>query len=253
MALRVQGRRLDPATESPEARPLPRAGAPSRPPFLFGTLPKRWDWDDMLGRFLPQVLRISFSPGVQGTKALRNGPDGRQQMDTSAARASFERKGGTLINPADRRLGPYARYQQMLVNDAGAEVHASIFETADVVGEDVFWADNPEEFRRFRQLLLDEEIVPAMHERVHAIKVSAQEVVVAELQQRYGAQPAHGGLRTELETAVGRLRAMRDGIPTADALALIRAESEGVEPSDVDATPGKKATHSRRKVMGPKP
>ena len=50
MALKVQGKRLDPTLDSPDSKPLPRKGAPHRGPFKVGHLPMRWDWDDQLGR-----------------------------------------------------------------------------------------------------------------------------------------------------------------------------------------------------------
>lgn len=235
MTIRIQGKRLDPSTDSPESRPLPRRSAPARVPFMLGHLPRRWDWDDELGRFLPQISTVGFAPGVQGTRALRKGPDGREQMDTSACRDHFARKGGILIDPADRRLGEFRAYQQQTQNDGGADVNYSIFESYDLIGDQVWWEHAGDDFRRFRVLLLDEQIVPDIHRRVRDRMIEGQEFIVQNTQRRYGAAPAHGGLRTELEMAQGRLRAMRDGIPTADALALIRAEQQAAPAAPVDA------------------
>jgi len=239
--LKIQGQRLDPTTDSPDARPLPRRKAPHRAPFLLGHLPKRWDWDDDLGRFLPQLTTLTFMSGVQGTIAGRAGPDGRPRMNTAASRAHFTGKGGTLIDPSDSRLGKYRGYQQRVENDAGADVNYTIFESYDLIGDDVWWDHNAEEYREFCLLLLDTEILTAIHPRVRQRRMEIQWRAVEDLRKRFGRNPAHDGLKTQLEVAEATHRAMRDKIPTADAVALIRAEARAAlqveDAAEVDATP----------------
>ena len=100
-----------------------------------------------------------------------------------------------------------------------------------------------------RVLLIEEKIVPDVHRRVRQRMIEAQEFVVQNLQRRYGAAPAHGGLRTELDMAQGRLRAMQEGIPTADALALLRAEQQAPVVLDEPAQP-KRHTPARKRPTG---
>jgi len=233
MALKIQGTRLDPTTDSPDSKPLPRRGAPARGAFKMGHLPFRWDWDDELGRFLPQLSTLTFMPGVQGTRAMRKGADGRERLDTSAAVAHFKAKGGVVIEPDDHRLTDFRAYQQRVQNDAGADVNFSIFESFDVIGGEVWWDHNTDEFRRFRLLLLESGMVAPIHSRVKKRLVELQNATINDLRKRFGRNPAHDGLRTELEVAEARALAMTEGISTADAIAQMRGAK--VAPVDVDS------------------
>lgn len=224
MPLKIQGQRLDPTRDQADAKELPRKKAPGRPNFWAGHLPKRWDFDDTIGRFVPSLSTIVFSAGVQGCRARKPGPNGEERLDTAGVLQHFRDKGGVAIDPADPRLGPYRGYQQRVKNDAGAEINFSIFESYDVIGNDVWWDHNADEYRKFQQQLLDEGVIPPIHPRVKQHRIGMQERDVRELQKRYGNMPSHEGLASELEYAIGRLRAMREEIPTADALALIKAE-----------------------------
>ena len=235
MSIQVKGKRLDPTVDGPEAKLLPRKMAPGRPQFVLGHLPQRWNFDDMVGEFLPSLSTICFSAGVQGARALRDGADGRKRLDTSAVQAHFRSKDGVIIDPADKRLGEFRGYQQEVQNDALHTINCSIFETWDVIGKEVWWDHETDEYRKFLRLLMAEEIIQPINPRVRRRMIELQERDVKEMQRRYGASPSHEGLRGELEHAVARLRAMRDGIPTADAIALIRAEGRTEATVHVDA------------------
>jgi len=248
MAIKVQGRVLDPTTDAPDAKLLPRKMAPGRPRFVLGHLPQRWDFDDATGQFLPSLSTLCFSPGVQGARALRDGPDGRPRMDTSAVKNHFNAKDGVIINPGDKRLGEYGAYQQTAENDAGAIINCSIFESWDVIGQEVWWEHNTDEYRKFRQLLISEGVIEQINPRIRQKKIDLQTRDIHELQRRYGASPSHEGLRSELGHAVARLRAMQDGIPLADADALIRAEGRQVAPVEVD-TPKPAAVQSTARTI----
>jgi len=223
MPLKIQGQRLQ-ASDATDATALPRRQAPGRDPFEIGHLPKRWDFDDTVGAFLPSLSTITFSAGVQGAKARRAGPDGRPRLDVSAVRDHFRSKGGVLIDPSDPRLGDFRNYQQRVQNDAGAEINFSIFESFDVIGQDVWWDHNSTEMRRFKLLLIESGLIGKIHPRVRQHRIEMQERDVKELQKRFGNSPSHDGLRTELEHAIGRLRAMVDGVPVLQALVTIKAE-----------------------------
>lgn len=235
--LKVQGKRLDPSGDQADARALNRRKAPGRPNFWLGHLPKRWDFDDAIGKFVPSLSTIVFSAGVQGCRARRPGPNGEERLDTAAVLDHFRAKGGVAIDPADPRLGPYRGYQQRVHNDGGGEVNFSIFESYDVIGDDIWWAHNAEEYRSFQALLLKEGVIPPIHPRVRERRIEMQEHDVGELRKRFGNAPSHEGLATELEYATARLRAMREEIPTADALALIKAEQRAAREIEANLAP----------------
>ena len=223
MPLNIQGRRLE-ANDAPDARLLPRKQAPGREIFDLAHHPKKWVFLDVTGEWLPSISEIRFSPGVNGCRALPDGPDGQKRMDCSVTRAAWRRKGGTVIDSHDHRLGEFKGYVQVVTNDAGRKVHFSIFESFDVVGQDVIWNHEEDHFNRFRRLLLSSGLLHPIHDAIKRQEIAKTEFAVTDLRKRYGKSPSHEGLATELETMSGRLRAMQTGTSTPEAIAKNKAE-----------------------------
>ena len=207
MALRIQGERQK-AEEIVGGSRLPAKQVPSRPKFLFLHYPTSWDFDPELGEYVPQIRTIGIVPGGGGVRS--NG-------DASAKIGYLQRKGGIILDPADKRLGEYGMYGTKVLNDRGREVHMSIFERYERIGNKAFHEHNKPEFRKFQRLLVDSGVVPAMHPRVKQMEIDKVSRGVNKLIEDYGISPEDSKAMERVTRARALLLAMEECIPEPEA------------------------------------
>ena len=247
MGIKIQGKRLT-SPDLGTSRAVPRQGARATHEFRFGVLPSKWDFYPDTGEFLPSVQHVQLTPGVNGVIALRESAEGRLRVDASALEGLWRRKGGVLIDPSDVRLGEWKDYIQTIENDAGHLHHCSIFESLEVVGRQVFHESDQVEFRRFKRHLIASGLVAPIHPQIKRVKMEAQKTAIDSLRKRFGANPAHEGLRQELAYEQAKLRAMAEERPIAEMLGEVQP-LRGVEPIEESPAPAPETPRGRRKVI----
>lgn len=201
-----------------EARPLPRRQAPATPEFRLGLLRSAWSFDEATGDWLPEPRKVPIVAGVNGVdRSMRIGPLINQWRD----------KGGELLDLEDPRLGKWGQYMLRAKNDAGHSVHFEAWVTVEVEGRDVFWGFDQAKYNEFRRYLLDSGIVAPIHDRMKAKLTDKQAQRVNGLRKRFGDNPSHFGVKTELQKAEDILTAMEQGCPVAD---VVKAREEASKP-----------------------
>lgn len=143
-------------TASVDDTRLPASYANHR--FVFVHYPSGWSFSEEHG-FLPELSEIVGQPGVNGV-----GRDG----NTNRAVGGAIQKGGTLINPQDRRLGPWVNHIGSYECKNGRK-HWCWFQTRYTIlpGGNVVGKDMSASFLAFRQYLREKGLVSPMEEAVY--------------------------------------------------------------------------------------
>ena len=126
-------------------------------PFVYVHYPMGWVFDDAAG-FLPELSEIQAKPGVNGV-----GKDGRLSRPIGGA----IQKGGTIIDPADRRLGDWKNYLVTYPVVGGRKHHCFRSAAFTILpGGRVHAGDGSEDYNAFRAFVRDEGVVAPMENPV---------------------------------------------------------------------------------------
>lgn len=175
-------------------------------PFLFVHMPTHWELVTVDGEpmWLPRVGQQPLARGANGIEG------DAKHRDPSVYAAKFKRKGGTVIEPDDQRLGPYQNYVlEVECQERDGSVgtfHHTEFEELNVIGGRTIPKHNAEAYQAFQLHLLTAGIVKPMSEVVLDVKVDGQERRVQNQRRRAGANKHLAG---DMEDSMSVLEAMR--------------------------------------------
>lgn len=186
---------------------LPARGRRPAPPFVYVHYAGAWEWHAELG-WLPQLSTLIAMPGVNGVD---------ERMDLRRTIQGAVSKGGTYIDPKDRRLlldgededtaqfYDYARYYD---TTDGRKWWVTVGQEPTVTrsGKILWNSDEAADvFAAFRAHLRDAGMVEPMHDLVYREKVDAQRARIDNLRGRAGLNPH---LTVQLQQAEQQLAAM---------------------------------------------
>ena len=190
-------------------------------PFVYVHYPEGWEFDDELG-FLPDLSEIVSKPGVNGVRVVN------KRLDATLAYAGAAKKGGTIIDRSDRRLGPWMDYVEEF-DVVGGNRHfcfrGCTFQR--LPGGKVNAIPNSGELRKFRAYVRDNNITEPINESVVSKLIELEERKLARK-----IKDARDNIHVAPEIEASRAK-----------LAKMRAAWEALQaPPEVDADPAPAAT-----------
>lgn len=208
---------------------LPATSARPAPPYFFSHYPNGWDFHLKHG-FLPRLCKNTAIPGVNGAFY-----DPRtREVVLSRTMQGVAAKGGTVINPLDKRLiregetedsaefYDYVRYYDR-ADGKKHYIEPGQIPTITTRGQVIWNTDEAHDVAmRFRAHLRDAGIVEPMHHVEFVAMRKAAESRVDKLRSRLAVSP---GLAHKLKEAEEYLEAM-----TAEWDRLLKAEAEAAKP-----------------------
>lgn len=187
-----------------------------RSDFQLVVYEKSWGFHDEYG-WLPEPGMVLAVPGANGVRVDRQG-----RVDMTGALAGAARKGGTLIDPEDARLGdpedpnffaggPGFRHYVCTYDTTGGGKHHVEWcaEATKLRSGEVIWnGDDPKcvaEWTRFRRFLRDAGIVPPMQAEVYRWKMATAHDRLERIRTRYAEAP---NMQFRVEEEEKRIAAM---------------------------------------------
>ncbi len=162
-------------------------------PFEFVHYPSGWEFVEGFG-FLPSLSEIQAVPGVNGVD---------KSLSTAKARAGAMKKGGTIIEPGDRRLGEYADYVVSYPVERGNKHFCFLGTTfRPLPGGKFLPVPKPELLHAFRKLLVDKGVVAPMIDAVYSKLLEVENRGYTQLAKRRAPQ-------ADLDKKLARLTAMK--------------------------------------------
>ena len=186
---------------------LPVRGQRPAPPFVYVHYAGAWEWHAVHG-WLPQLSKLVAMPGVNGVD---------ERLDLRRTIQGAVSKGGTYINPKDKRLlldgedeetAQFYDYARFYETTTGGRWWVTVGQEPTVTRSGrILWNsdDAAEVFAAFRAHLRDAGMVEPMHDLVYREKVDAQRARIDNLRGRAGRNPH---LTAELQRAEERLAKM---------------------------------------------
>ena len=175
--------------------------------FVYAVFERGWSFDPKAGKageWLPDLRTISATPGANGVRHIyRNGKVVGVNM--AGALVGVRGKGGTVIQPDDARLGLYQDYVATYPTASGALHHiwsGKNLDDGEEHGErltmlssgEVLWnakdSNIRAEWREFRQVIRDNQVVPPMKAEVYKMKIAQQRKKIELFESQYGDKPA---------------------------------------------------------------
>lgn len=174
---------------------------------------KPGDWEIVDGEWLPILSPLYFSPSSNGYVASE-GPE--------HIRAYHRNKGCSIIPPGSALLEEYADYMGTIpcynpeMSNSLGKYWCSIFETPDVVGTDVMWNLDVEEWNKFRKLLVKNGIV-RLNQTIARSVIQRKQKALSALENSVAGLPKTESRTAMLEKARTALQHMKDSLKTLDA------------------------------------
>jgi len=179
-----------------EGLPL-RAGRKPAERFVYCHYPKRWEYDMNHG-FLPTLSKIPARPGVNGV---------RKDGDLTPVLTVIQQKGGTFINPTDKRLGEFQDYVQYYTCENGAKWWVdSCMEAVILPGRQIVWKSKPGAWDNFRIHLRDAELIDQLLPEVYDLMVEKQRKKIDRRAARAGLSPVY---KAQYDSEVDKLASMQ--------------------------------------------
>lgn len=143
-------------------------------PFVYVHYPHGWEFDRELG-FLPSLCELHAKPGCNGV-----GEDGKLNKPMAGA----IQKGGTIIDPADKRLDEWQHYVGVFPTRGGLK-HFTFIRAGFTVlpGGKVIAEDHSDDLRRFRAHLRDSGIIDPMEQVVFDMLLEVEQRGLQRLQR----------------------------------------------------------------------
>jgi hypothetical protein len=175
--------------------------------FVYAHYPQSWVFDLDSGEFLPRLTKIIAKPGVNGVSKT-----GSLTMTLAGVQA----KGGTYIDPKDKRLGDYKDYVHYYPTQNGGKWYVDFCQTATVLPTgQVLWGECNEEWRGFLLHIKNSGIISPMIQEIYIKLVEGERNALDQLLGRLDRNP-------HLGSKVDKSRARLDGM--AKAWAKIHGE-----------------------------
>ena len=191
----VLGKRVS-QEERHDAVKLPHRTKKSKK-FLFKHHPYRWYF--VSGEWLPQLGKLHIDPGVDGVT---------EGGGLDLAVAANMRRGWTVIQPSDPRLGQYQDYMVALPHEAGGNSYIDCFQDVTVEAGRVFVESRSDDYHDFLRHLVKAGIVPPMSKNILKVKTQAIEKKIERLRGAVSLNPANQIAAGRLRQAEGLLAAM---------------------------------------------
>tara|TARA_R100000655_G_scaffold67064_2_gene105462 strand:- start:494 stop:1180 length:687 start_codon:yes stop_codon:yes gene_type:complete len=190
--------------------------------FVYIHYPQAWIFDLKRG-FIPRLSKIYAKPGVNGVD--RNG-------DMTVTLAHVERKGGTVVQPKDVRLGEYKDYVHFYKTRTGGKWYVDFCQKAVVLPNDqIVWNDSEleEPMRDFAKHVLDCGIVKPILKEVYMQMAEAER---AKLDNLYGRLDRNPHLKVKVDECEERIIAMDECWEKSEAPNFASAKkNKAIEPS----------------------
>ena len=188
--------------------------------FIYIHYPQSWSFCTKRG-FIPRLSKIYAKPGVNGVD--KNG-------DMTMTLAHVEKKGGTVINPKDQRLGEYANYVHFYKTRPGGKWYVDFCQKAVVLPNDqIIWNDSEieEPLRDFSKFILDAKIVKPILKEVYIQMLEAER---AKLDNLYGRMDRNPHLKVKADECEERILAMEEFWEKTQTKMEKTAKTKAVEP-----------------------
>ena len=116
-------------------------------PFYLMHHPMGWEFDELLGEFMPIFSELKEEAGVNGVKQTPGGPDSRE------ARVNAQDNGFTIL---DYRQIPYLT---RWATRSGGFYYTVKFTKPKIVAGKIFWKLDTEAYNEFKKNLIKEGII----------------------------------------------------------------------------------------------
>ena len=197
----VLGKRVSQA-ERTDAVKIPR-GVRKEPRFFFKWHPHRWMF--MGDEWLPCLGKLVIDPGCDGVT---------EGGGTDLAVAGNMRRGWTVIQHSDPRLGEYQDYMVAIPHAAGGNSYIDPFQKISIEAGRMFVEEGGEDYRVFLRHLVSSGIIPPMSPNILKIKIHDERKKVERLQGAVSLNPSNLIAATRLKRAEERIAAMEGAAPT---------------------------------------
>ena len=160
--------------------------------FVYAHYPQSWTFDLDLGDFLPSLTKIIAKPSVNGVSKT-----GSLTMTLAGVQA----KGGTYIDPKDKRLGQYQDYVHYYPTQNGGKWYVDFCQTATVLPTgQVLWGECKDDWHGFLSHVRDSGIIAPMIEQIYIKLVEAERHTLDQILGRLDRNP-HFGAKAEQSRA----------------------------------------------------
>lgn len=184
--------------ENLQGLPLTRGQRPGVK-FVYVHYPQSWKFDMKRG-WLPSLSKVYAKPGVNGVN--KNG-------DMTQTLAHIQKKGGTIVNPKDDRLGQYKNYCHYYPTRSGGRWYVDFCQTAQILPTDeIVWnhSEIEEPLLDFAAHVLSSGIVKPMLKEVFS---KYMEIERSKLDTLYGRLDRNPHLKTRCDDTEKRLEKMQ--------------------------------------------
>lgn len=166
--------------------------------FIYVHYPMSWIFDVERG-FIPRLSKVYAKPGVNGVS--KNG-------DMTVTLAHVEKKGGTVINPKDHRLGDYQDYVHFYRTRTGSKWYVDFCQKAVVLPNDqIVWNDSETEgpLKDFAKFIADSGMIKPLIKEVYMGLLEAER---AKADTLYGRLDRNPHLKKTVDLCEERIDAM---------------------------------------------
>ena len=192
----VIGKRVSQAQRI-DAVKIPR-GVRREPRFLFKWHPHRWMFAGK--EWLPLLGKLVIDPGCDGVT---------EGGGTDLAVAGNMRRGWTIIQHSDPRLGEYQDYMVAVPHAAGGNSYLDPFQKISVEAGRMFTEPASEDYYAFLRHLVASGIVAPMSPNILKIKIHDEQKKVERLQGAVSLNPSNLIAAGRLKRAEDRIAAMK--------------------------------------------
>ncbi len=197
----VLGKRVSQAQRT-DAVKIPRR-VRKEPRFFFKWHPHRWMFAG--DEWLPQLGKLVIDPGCEGVT---------EGGGTDLAVAGNMRRGWTIIQHSDPRLGEYQDYMVAVPHASGGYSYLDPFRKISVEAGRMFTEPGGEDYYAFLRHLVASGIVAPMSPNILKIKIHDEQKKVERLQGAVSLNPSNLIAASRLKRAEERIAAMeRAGAP----------------------------------------
>ena len=194
----IVGKKITRETRDEASAKLPKSVRPTSF-FKLVSHPKRWRWNDDAGEFLPDMGYLLVSPGVGGVT---------QRGNTSQAEVGLGKKGFTVIQPDDPRLGEFRDYVTGLPTVFGRNHHVPAWESASIVGGEVFWKTDTAMERKFYAHIIAAGIIPKLDPDMRDRLIEKEKGLLERAEGRLASNPSNPHSQSRVTEIQRRIKAM---------------------------------------------
>lgn len=191
---------------SPEGHAtLPKTIRPNAQ-WRYKAHPARWDWSEDYGWY-PMLSRWHLDNGLDGIKITKKGLSELYDGLGVARQRNLDR-GWLIIELGDHRLGEFQNYLQAFPTVKGRPHYISIFHRPEVEGKIVEWIFDKPKYKRFLEVLVENNVIPPMKDMIRRGKIRKQQRIVDKLEQDMFETPNNPMIRVRYEREARKLAGM---------------------------------------------